>query len=270
MKTLLTILGHVFLVAVLTVVSQVGGLVWLVVEVVSRAGKKRLTVSQKFVSFVVLYLIISFLIVPFIAPWFGRERLPISKKGTLRPQSYLTIVANRGYVKPSVFSELHLIANEHADKYLGRQVSYLDANFPFWDGFPLLPHLSHNDGRKVDLSFQYDLDGQATNRKPSTTGYGRFVGPKSGEKDQTRRCLNAGYWQYDFSKYLSLGSRDDLTFDQEATKDLVQRLVKRKLTQMILIEPHLESRMQLKSDKVRFQGCHAVRHDDHIHYQVKK
>ena len=37
----------------------------------------------------------------------------------------------------------------------------------------------------------------------------------------------------------------------------------------IFIEPHLKKRMNLKNPKIRFHGCRAVRHDDHIHLQIK-
>jgi hypothetical protein len=37
----------------------------------------------------------------------------------------------------------------------------------------------------------------------------------------------------------------------------------------VFIEPHLKNRLQLTSPKVRFQGCHAARHDDHVHVQVR-
>jgi hypothetical protein len=30
---------------------------------------------------------------------------------------------------------------------------YLDANFPFFDRFSLLPYLNHTNGRKIDISF---------------------------------------------------------------------------------------------------------------------
>ena len=33
--------------------------------------------------------------------------------------------------------------------------------------------------------------------------------------------------------------------------------------------PHLKARLGLNSNKVRFHGCHAVRHDDHFHVQLK-
>lgn len=146
----------------------------------------------------------------------------------------------------------------------------MDANFPFIDGFPLLPHLSHNDGRKIDLSFYYTKNNEEGNLKPSNTGYGNFVEPRSTELNQTSECKSKGHWHYDYSKYLTMGTRDDLEFDQLNTKILVNKIVDDSLTQKILIEPHLKTRMNLSNNKIRFQGCHSVRHDDHIHLQIVK
>lgn len=57
----------------------------------------------------------------------------------------------------------------------GIQVVYLDTNFPFINKFPLLPHLSHSDGKKIDVSLIYkDEKGKLTNKKPSVSGYGVY------------------------------------------------------------------------------------------------
>ncbi len=34
-------------------------------------------------------------------------------------------------------------------------------------------------------------------------------------------------------------------------------------------KPHLKTRLKLSSAKIRFHGCQAVRHDDHIHVQLR-
>jgi len=95
--------------------------------------------------FLSIYLLSTLLIVPLIAPKFGRERIK-----SVTPASYFTILANRNYVTP----EMNVLLKDLQDK-LGH-VNYLDANFPFIDKFPLLPHLSHNDGKKLDLSLAYE------------------------------------------------------------------------------------------------------------------
>lgn len=230
--------------------------------------RKKPSRITRVVSFVVLYLLISFIMVPPLAKMNDRVPLPTSKSGRLIPHAYFTILLNRHYVKPALKTALLTISNELDSKHPGLKVAYLDANFPFFDGFPLLPHLSHSDGKKVDLAFFYLNEGQPTNEKPSSSGYGAFVEPLNAKKSQTDICRNKGYWYYDYTKYLTLGSRHDLTLNKKATKDLIEISAAHQLTQKILLEPHLKRRMQLRSDKIRFQGCHSVRHDDHIHLQV--
>ncbi len=54
--------------------------------------------------------------------------------------------------------------------------------------------------------------------------------------------------------------------DEERTRELVRLFAEDKSVRKILIEPHLKSRLKLgQYDKIRFQGCKAARHDDHIH-----
>jgi len=36
----------------------------------------------------------------------------------------------------------------------------------------------------------------------------------------------------------------------------------------ILLEPHMVKRLGVASPLIRFQGCRAARHDDHIHVEV--
>ncbi|MBT5432773.1 MAG: hypothetical protein HOL02_18890 [Rhodospirillaceae bacterium] len=35
----------------------------------------------------------------------------------------------------------------------------------------------------------------------------------------------------------------------------------------VLLEPHLESSLGLENPLIRFQGCRAARHDDHLHVE---
>lgn len=61
-------------------------------------------------------------------------------------------------------------------------IYFLDANFPFFNGFPLLPHLSHNDGKKLDISLVYETqDGEISTKQKSVSGYGVFEGPQNEE-----------------------------------------------------------------------------------------
>ena len=113
-------------------------------------------------------------------------------------------------------------------------------------------------------------EGVQTNLKPSRSGYGCFVEPKEGEFSQTDFCKENGYWQYDYPKYLTLGTPNShLVFSNDGTKRLLISIMEVQAVGKIFIEQHLKTGMNLTNDKLRFQGCGAVRHDDHIHFQIK-
>ena len=157
-------------------------------------------------------------------------------------------------------------------KYPGTIINYLDANFPFIDKFPLLPHLSHNDGKKLDLSFLY-IDnglGKQTDKVPSFIGYGISEEPKLNEENTPAYCSKIGQWQYSLlSKLISQNNKVNYKFDEQRTKYLVNNFVSDERLGRIFIEPHLKVRLGLTSEKIKFHGCHAVRHDDHLHVQLK-
>lgn len=69
---LLKLIGHVFIITLLTVVTQVGGLIWIVTLLISHKLKKK-----KRIVFPLLYLVFNLIIVPPIASYFGREQLPL-------------------------------------------------------------------------------------------------------------------------------------------------------------------------------------------------
>lgn len=229
-------------------------------------------VTAKFISFATLYLIFVFVIVPLTAKPFGRVPLPIFEDRNLKPGNIWTCLLNRNYVKPQLREIVYKVADNMNDKYPGTTINYLDANFPFIDKFPLFPHLSHNDGKKLDLSFQYNdsKTGQITNDIPSFIGYGICEEPKDGEENKPEYCDNKGYWQYSLlRKIVSQDNKDKFTFNNKRTRDLVNSFVSHDGLGKIFIEPHLKTRLGLTSSKIRFHGCQAVRHDDHIHVQLK-
>ncbi|WP_299364722.1 hypothetical protein [Winogradskyella sp.] len=256
---LIKLVGHVFIIILLTALTQVGGLIWMVALVLSY-----LLEWKKRYSFPIIYLIFNLILIPVIAPYFGRVQLPVLNSA-IRPQNYFYALAFRNYVTPELKSSLNNTAAELAN--LGIQISYLDANFPFIDGFPLLPHLSHNDGRKVDIAFQYKTaNGKSTNKKPSLLGYGNYVNT---ENPTNHYCKSRGFWQYDITKYLNLNIRNSLEFDRENTKALIQGILYQTNNEKLFIEPYLKEQLGLQSySEIRFHGCQAVRHDDHIHLQI--
>ncbi len=265
----LRIFLHIFLVFLLTLTTQVGGIIWVLIFGTFKIVKVKYSLQFRLLIFALAYLINTFLIVPKIAVLFGRVSLPISKKENLVPHNFLTVLMNRNYVNPKLKKHLVEISERPALKNSNLKLAYLDANFPFIDGFPLLPHLSHNDGKKIDLSFYYLKDNIATNEKPSRSGYGVFENPRTNETNQTEICKNKGAYIYDYSKFLTFGQTQNLSFDEKNTKSLLKFIIEIQDVQKVFIEPHLVTRLQLSHPKIKFQGCHSVRHDDHIHLQIK-
>lgn len=137
--------------------------------------------------------------VPFIAPHFGRERIKTNER--IKVHMFLTTLSNGNYVVPEINTVLDDVSLVLGRSYEAIEIHCLDANFPFRDGFPLAPHVSHNDGKKLVISHIYkDENNQVVNEKPSRCGYGIFESPKSGEYNQIQVCKDKGYWQYDFLK----------------------------------------------------------------------
>ncbi len=271
----LKLIGFILLITFLTVLTQVGGVILLLsyalyVPIKLRFLKKSPRKFLFFPFFLVIYLISTFLIIPLITKNFGRTPLPIYSN-TIKPLNIMTCVLNRHYVRPELKKSLIGVSKKMHQQYPNTVVNYLDANFPFYNGFPLLPHLSHNDGKKVDIAFFYkDKNDNLINNAPSFIGYGVYEAPKTGEYNMPENCKSKGYWQYSIiEKFIPQWNKDKMIFDKDKTKRLIQLLTEKGSTSKIFVEPHLKSRMNIKSNKVRFHGCRAVRHDDHIHLQIK-
>ena len=263
---------------ILTLLSQVGGLIYLLYQPISLSIKKKKTGwtqrGLRIFSFLGFYLLITLLIIPPIAKQFGRVPLPYfaTKKEPIQPLMILTCLLNRQYVKPQLKQHIFLIANNLQKEYQGTKIQYLDANFPFLNGFPLLPHLSHDDGEKLDLAFLYvDRASQHPwKSRVSFFGYGFFEEPIRGEVNMPQQCAKKGYWQYGLlSKSLGLKAHEQVQFDEFANATLIKLLSQHPDTRKIFIEPHLKNRLGFgNNNKVRFHGCAAVRHDDHIHLEL--
>lgn len=252
----------------LTVVTQIGGVILLLTYHLTGIRQPKFK-GDKFIVFLILYSLFCFLVVPLVAPIFGRNA--ISNRKHLRPATYFTILCNRNYVNIELNETLEQTADNLEGANSDIKIYYLDANFPFFDGFPLFPHLSHNDGKKIDISFVYeDKAGLIANSQKSNSGYGVFEEPKDTEINQFKKCKSAGYWQYDYSKYFTFGTKNnELLFSEEGTKQLIMALLKSDKWGKLFIEPHLKQRLNLTDARVRFHGCGAVRHDDHIHIQLQ-
>ena len=260
----------------LTLITQVGGVVLLFSILINRGFKGRIknaliravALATLFCS---IYLFSIFTIVPFIAKQFGRVPLPFNETNYLRPTTRLTFLLCRNYVKPELREIAFRVAVEMHRKFPGAKVNYLEGNFPLINRFPLFPHLSHNDGKKLDLSFYYrdKESGIETDQVPSVVGYGICEDPIPGEENTTEYCEQKGFWQYDLlSKIVSQGNKTKFEFDNKRTAALTNLFCEQHGIGRVFIEPHLKQRLRLISPKIKFHGCHAVRHDDHLHIQL--
>ena len=261
---LISVLCLIVLVLILTILTQVGGIVLLIALLIGLFFKKYVLLKTSLV-FSSVYLVVTFFLIPFVAPKFGRVK--IQENDQLNLVSNLYVLCNRNYVVPELHDLLQELGEELAAEKI--QVNILDANFPFIDGFPLLPHRSHNDGRKVDLSLVYEAsDGQYSNAVMSRSGYGVFESPKEAEIKQYEICFEKGNTYYDLAKYIKLGMvNEQLMFSEKGTKILINKLTSSNIGKLF-VEPHLKQRLRLNHSKIRFQGCKATRHDDHIHIQL--
>ncbi|MEL6559750.1 MAG: hypothetical protein AAFQ94_16290 [Bacteroidota bacterium] len=255
---------HLLMTGFLTVLTQVGGIIYLISIVLFR----KFSLLKKTLAGILLYLICVFLIVPFFAKFGNREPLPLT--GKIAPYTVFTCLQNRHYVSTKTKTTLESVSKKFSLQYPESRIFYLDANFPFFDGFPLFPHLSHSDGKKLDLAFYYKNDNVPVNKSASFIGYGFYEGPIGKEINYAAICRRKGFWQYGFiGKLIPMRNQELYSVDETRTRRLIQLLNNASGTDKIFLEPHLQTRWKLHAlRKIRFHGCHAVRHDDHIHWQI--
>jgi hypothetical protein len=274
------ILSIIFATVLLTFITQIGGLVLMACIPIFNWIKPQiehnyLRTGVNALLFVLLYGIVSFVVVPPLAAHFGRVPMPYNDDSPfVKPHNFLTVLANRHYVTPSMRENTEGVARKVAERFKDSiSMRYLDACFPFWDGFPLVPHLTHNDGRKLDIAFYYaqSIDNQPISNSPSWLGYGVSEEPRAGEENQPDFCREKGEWQYNFMRRYIIPQnwKPDYRFDAKKTAEMVRLFTANSRVRFILIEPHLKARLGFQNNnKVRIPPCHAVRHDDHIHVVV--
>lgn len=264
----------------LTLASQIGGLVlwlcWPLLTWTSRRLEGRaapLAALASAMVFLLLYGVVSFAIVPPMASAFGRERLPCfaTADRPLRAVSAFFCLTNRNYAKPSLIRVLDDLSAGMARATPGIVTGYLDAGFPFFDRFPMLPHLSHRRGRDVDLAFFYrrtSVLAPVPSAGSWPVGYWLYVQPRPGDPQPCAVGTFDLRWDWDWLQPVSGG----LTLDERSTGAMLTWLsdnAARYGIRKVLLEPHLQRRLATDPTIVRFQGCVAARHDDHLHVQMR-
>ncbi|WP_417453065.1 hypothetical protein [Kiloniella sp.] len=266
---------HLSLSVLLTVVTQIGGVAYVIVlifkQFIPAINKSKF--RYNFLLFILCYSVLwggSFL----IAPQFGRVAIPCFSDQTEKivVQSPFYCVLNRHYVSPKLLEVGNALAANIDAQFPGTQTLALDANFPFFDKFPLLPHLSHDDGRKLDIAFYYrnEKNEYVVGKTKSPIGYWGFEQPTD---DDGQLCSNKDHnlnlrWDMDWFQFFN---KHQYHLDQERTSAALQWLVKQGQSykvSKVFVEPYLAKRLGVSNKIIRFQGCKAARHDDHIHLQV--
>ncbi len=280
MKRAGIILKHLLIIGLLTLFTQIGGVLWLIHiplhKRLARVFNKtwKITIAR-LLSFCSFYLFFTLWIVPPLAKWqCGRVPLPVWSNPKLRPHNvFYYALLNHHYVRPALKRSVEDIAEKLSKKYPGSVLCYLDANFPFIDGYPLEPHFTHRDGKKLDIALYWKNveSGAIIFGTPSILGYGAAAEPKSGEVNYDEKCRKQGNWYRNHERdYLGHFDKSKYVFDETISREMIKLFAEDSSVKSILLEPHLKTRLGLeKYTKIRFQGCRAARHDDHIHIQLR-
>lgn len=243
-------LKHGAWVLFLTLLTQLGGLAWL----------GALMFRRRWLAFGVFYVGLAVAAI-WVAPVFGRVPLSCWERGPLQVQSWFYCALNRTYVTPELAEVLYDTAAAVAEDHPDTVTLMLDGSFPFMTGFPLLPHLSHDDGEKADLAFYYrDEDTYLPAAVRAPLAYFAF---EEGESPCRPAWLSMRWDMGLLQRFWR-----DYELDAERMTSVMTHLSADPRVGKIFLEPHLVARLGVAHDKVRFQGCRAARHDDHIHFQL--
>jgi hypothetical protein len=124
MKKILRVLKISFLFLALTVLTQIGGIVWLI----SLYIRKRFELKwhKSTIVFLSLYIVVSAFIAPPLASLNNRVSLPLS--GNLAPLTMVTYILNRQYVTPNLKAQIMEVANKMEGLYprTNQRISFVD------------------------------------------------------------------------------------------------------------------------------------------------
>lgn len=249
---------HLVAIIALTALTQIGGFAYLVGAVAAaRIGAFR----GMFAAFIT-YAVATAVILPALAPAWGRVALTCSSsdRSPLKPNSILYCILNRHYVSPQLRAVLDEVTEKVTGALPGSTVTYLDAGFPVPAPMPFLPHLSHRNGRAVDLALFYE--GRSTGGA-WPLGYFAFA-PAS--HLVTERCTRTGVLRWSAPWLQTVFARTRL--DRHRTAALASTASDHPIVDRIFLHPDLKEELGLMNGKIRFAGCNAARHDDHLHVEI--
>lgn len=193
----------------------------------------------------------------------GLVTLPCDGSTPLEPTRPRYCRYNRHFVTPAVRDALISAARTMADRYPGDVLRFMDASGP--DGRkPFPPHISHGDGRQIDLGLYYtDREGRPLRTFPDTSAQGGYWPAEPPGPGETPACPQGRSGR---AEKPDPPADRAWRLDEVRTKALLETLIADSRVRRVLIEPHLERRLGLWGHpKLRFAGCQAARHDDHLH-----
>lgn len=187
-------------------------------------------------------------------PCDGSEPLAPLKPRYCRQRHFLTPLARDALIDA---------ARALAARHTGAVLHFMDASGP--EGVtPFPPHLSHGDGRQIDVALFFEtLEGRPLSAPPDTAAHGGWWPAEPPRHDETVACPQGRVGP---AQKPDPPADRNWRMDEARTKALVEILIADPRVRRILIEPHLERRFDLwDHPKLRFAGCRAARHDDHLH-----
>ncbi len=193
----------------------------------------------------------------------GLVRLSCDGSNGLKPLKTRYCSEDRHFMTPTARNSLYDAAALLNQRYPGIVVHFMDGSGP--EGVvPFPPHFSHGDGRQVDLALYFtDLEGRPLKDLPDTRSWGGYWPSEPPLPGEQIACPQGREGR---AEKPDPPANRDWRLDNERTRALVEILIADRRVRRVLIEPHLEQRFGLWGHpKLRFAGCHAARHDDHIH-----
>ena len=257
---------RLILVGIMTWLTEIGGLlIWPMLSYSVDDLGFRLTL-KRYLYPILSYILGSITIVPIVAAQFNFVPLPCySSRSVLKPQTQMTCVLNRHYVKSNVRDGLLTLSRQLSRRYDNVDIRFLDGGHPF-GVIPPFPNFSHRNGRSIDLAFLWkdDLGNQTTS--PSPIGYGGYTNPT-----QTRNCSSE-----ELLKILNIpiSLRWNLTWaqslfpkrnlDTNKTRTMISYAASNPDILAIYLEPSLHNAVGSKNGKTMANPCSWLRHDDHL------
>jgi len=193
----------------------------------------------------------------------GLVSLPCDASTPLEPTRPRYCRDDRHWVTPQARAALIDAAAAVRERYPGEVLRFMDASGP--DGVkPFPPHLSHGDGRQIDLGLYYtDVQARPLRTFPA---YERHGGYWPAEPPRPGEIVACPQGRVGRAEKPDPPADRPWRLDEARTRALLEALIGDRRVRRVLIEPHLEMRLGLWGHpKLRFAGCQAARHDDHIH-----